>query len=618
VEAMTTIMPGPDQPMFDDLAPTTTGPVSSPTSPTRDRGPARDHDRTRGRSGRSGRRGRRGRASDADTGTRPVRGGRGRARGASHHPGQCQADGTRLPLRTVTSPVPLTRENVAHRVDVDPTIALTEDMRVLWDQAADESRRAARLYDTLAPYWGDRENEFSDPDDGQLADMTIAAARRCSINQAHRLIRRAHRSVDLLPAVHERLADGELPATWHEQILARTSDFTDREMDLVDEAISTWELTLAPEQFLLELRRLVVMILDLRETPPYLDPAARRRVDLMPPKDDGTGTLQVTGPIPETLAYVRRLDQAARAIQAAQRHALDARADAAMRGEQADVVIPMDVDEFVSATGRPLTLAQIRHQLVLTAEFDTDGVHVPAPAFRINLTIPALTLLGDDNEPGVLDGTIPVPADMARALAANDPVWYRVLTDPCTGQFLPLPADRYQATASMREHLRLRGPVCSVPGCGRPTGDWIEFDHIQEYDRTGNGNGGPTAVENLHPLCPIHHGLKTRQRIDPVRQTPEQSPTRTHGTRWTLAERVDMFIADTSDLTIDETVTAYQNAWQDHQTRVAQHQRLHEQQHPPRGDHPLENTSPNPDPSTDPDPGPGSSPPRDSLPPPPF
>jgi hypothetical protein len=438
VEAMTTIMPGPDQPMFDGLAPTTTGPTDS-LEHARGRGPARDHDRTRGRSGRSGRRGRRGRASDADTGTRPVRGGRGRARGASHHPGQCQADGTRLPLRTVTSPVPLTRENVAHRVDVDPTIALTEDMRVLWDQAADESRRAARLYDTLAGYWGDRENEFSDPDDGQLADMTIAAARRCSIDQAHRLIRRAHRSVDLLPAVHERLADGELPATWHEQILARTSDFTDREMDLVDEAISTWELTLAPEQFLLELRRLVVMILDLRQTPPYLDPAARRRVDLLPPKDDGTGTLQVTGPIPETLAFARRLDQAARAVHDAQQHALDQRLHAALDGKDTDIPIPFDIDGSVSATSRPLTLAQIRHHLVLTARFDTDGIHVPAPGFRINLTIPALTLLGDDNEPGILDGTIPVPADMARALAANDPTWYRVLTDPCTGNSCRFP-----------------------------------------------------------------------------------------------------------------------------------------------------------------------------------
>jgi hypothetical protein len=606
---MTTTVPGPDQPMFDDLTPTTT----SPAGTGRDRGRSRNGGTGPGRADK-----------------RPVRGGRGRARGVSHHPGGHAADGTRQPLRTVTSPAPLTRQNVAGRVTVDPTIALTSDMRALWDQAADEARRTAHLFDTLAPYWGDRDNEFSNPDDAHLADMTIAAARRCSITQAHRLIRKAHRSVHLLPAIHERLADGELPATWHEQIITRTSDFTDSEMDLVDEAISTWELTLTPEQFLLELKRLVVMILDLRATPPYLDPAARRRVDLLPPTDDGTGTIRMVGPIPETLAYVRRLDQAARAVHDAQQHALNQRLQAALDEGDTDIPIPFDVDGSVSETSKPLTLAQIRHHLVLTAQFDTDGVHVPAPGFRINLTVPALTLLGTDNQPGILDGTTPIPADMARTLAADNPTWFRVLTDPCTGAFLPLPADRYQATSAMREHLRLRGPVCSVSGCGRSTGDWIEFDHIQEYDQTGNGHGGPTSVENLQPLCPMHHAMKTHGRIDPVREPLEQAPGPVAGTRWSIDERIAMFIADTTDLATEQDVDAYQNAWRDHQARVARHHQLnHEQQAPPpESTRPDQQSEDPPDQQTA---RPGTTPsnsapprdeppsaPRDTLPPPPF
>src|SRR5699024_12565767 len=67
-----------------------------------------------------------------------------------------------------------------------------------------------------------------------------------------------------------------------------------------------------------------------------------------------------------------------------------------------------------------------------------------------------LTLLGGSEEPGMLEGTIPIPAAMARELAGESEAWYRVLTDPCSGAFLPLPAQRYTPTRAMLEHLRLR------------------------------------------------------------------------------------------------------------------------------------------------------------------
>ena len=64
----------------------------------------------------------------------------------------------------------------------------------------------------------------------------------------------------------------------------------------------------------------------------------------------------------------------------------------------------------------------------------------------------------------MLEGTIPIPPAMARELAGQSTTWYRVLTDPCTGAFLPLPAERYTPTRAMLEHLRLRSSTCAVPG----------------------------------------------------------------------------------------------------------------------------------------------------------
>jgi hypothetical protein len=481
--------------------------------------------------------------------------------------------------RRARGPIPITRATAAKRVAALPTVELSDRVRRLWDQAADASRRLAIQYSDLAPYWGGRDLEGADRDRAEVADMTIAAAYQLTLRKARFLIRDAHRSVDLLPGVCERLADGELATDWHHQILTRTGDFTDAEMGLVDEEVAVWDLAMTPEGFTRELKKLVTRILARRALPPDLAPENQRRVEALPARDDGTGCVRVIGPIPEMLAYMRRLDQAARAVQLAQQQAFQARVDAALADgdvDPASIPVPFDPDRTVAETGRPLSLAQIRERLVLTARFDTDGVPVPAARFRINVTIPALTLLGADDEPGMLDGTIPIPAAMAKDLAAGEPTWYRVLTDPSDGEFLPLPADRYQPTAAMREHLRLRHSTCTVPGCGRPVRDGVEFDHIDEYDRTGQGDGGATEVENLHGLCMVHHGMKTGRVIDPIRAGSDESPSGVPGIWWELSDQIRWFTQDHTDLATTDTATAYENAWRKHRECRERHEHAHD------------------------------------------
>ena len=46
-----------------------------------------------------------------------------------------------------------------------------------------------------------------------------------------------------------------------------------------------------------------------------------------------------------------------------------------------------------------------------------------APAHRINVVVPVLTLMGLDDAPATYDGVVPLPAGMARRLAAGEEVW---------------------------------------------------------------------------------------------------------------------------------------------------------------------------------------------------
>src|SRR5699024_7817895 len=128
---------------------------------------------------------------------------------------------------------------------------------------------------------------------------------------------------------------------------------------------------------------------------------------------------------PEILAQWKRLDESARAVQQAQRTAL-----------REGTPIPHDPDDRVRETGRALPLRELRFALLSGAGLDLEGVTVPAGRFRLNLTVPALTLLGASDEPGMLEGTIPLPPSMARSLAGNEQTWYRVLADGATGAFL--------------------------------------------------------------------------------------------------------------------------------------------------------------------------------------
>lgn len=120
----------------------------------------------------------------------------------------------------------------------------------------------------------------------------------------------------------------------------------------------------------------------------------------------------------------------------------------------------------------------------------------------INVTIDLPTLLGLSNNPGQLEGHGPIPASVARKLAA-DGKWRKFVTDPLTGNLLDMGRNQYVPSQYLVDFLTARDRTCRFPGCSQPAriGD---IDHALSWEE-----GGETNPANLGFLCRRHHRLKT-------------------------------------------------------------------------------------------------------------
>ncbi len=69
----------------------------------------------------------------------------------------------------------------------------------------------------------------------------------------------------------------------------------------------------------------------------------------------------------------------------------------------------------------------------------------------------------------------------------------------------------YTPTDRIREHVIVRDRTCVFPWCGR-NARRCDLDHVDPLRPRPPEPGGPTATDNLAPLCRRHHRLKTRGR----------------------------------------------------------------------------------------------------------
>lgn len=159
----------------------------------------------------------------------------------------------------------------------------------------------------------------------------------------------------------------------------------------------------------------------------------------------------------------------------------------------------------VANPGDPRLLDQLRADLfcdlLLTGEASGDP-HAGVDGIRpeVSIVIPALTLLGEGDEPASILGRGPIGLADARRMAGKVPSLVRIITDPVTDQVLA--TDNYRPGEQLRRYLRMRDGRCRYPSCNRSA--WrCDIDHTIPYSE-----GGATAAGNLSHLCQGHHTIK--------------------------------------------------------------------------------------------------------------
>ncbi|MHA6622019.1 HNH endonuclease signature motif containing protein [Pseudonocardia sp. DLS-67] len=138
---------------------------------------------------------------------------------------------------------------------------------------------------------------------------------------------------------------------------------------------------------------------------------------------------------------------------------------------------------------------------------ETDpGARVPAPRPvnpgkpLVQVLMPFTTLLGLDEQACELAGHGPIPAGLAREIAA-DATLKRLIYDPLSGALLDHGRTSYRPPAALADFVRARDQHCRGPLCRRRAID-SDLDHIIPYPK------GPTGDKNLMAGCGHDHHAK--------------------------------------------------------------------------------------------------------------
>ncbi|MGH4024606.1 MAG: DUF222 domain-containing protein [Pseudonocardiaceae bacterium] len=135
----------------------------------------------------------------------------------------------------------------------------------------------------------------------------------------------------------------------------------------------------------------------------------------------------------------------------------------------------------------------------------------------VSVIVPISTLLGLDQHPGELVGYGPIPAHLAREIAAEG-TWRRLLTDPASGVLLDHGRTTYTPPAGLADFVRARDVYCRHPGCGQRAAT-ADLDHHVPWP------DGPTSAHNLYAYCRHHHLTKTLAPGWRVDQHPDDTVT---------------------------------------------------------------------------------------------
>ena len=354
--------------------------------------------------------------------------------------------------------------------------------------------------------------------DKQWVREDVACALRLSAVTASDRLELA-KALTRLPATLDLLERGGI-TTHHARHLAQTVLTLD---DPSATAVETAVLGKAPEQILASFKRAVRKAV-LRAAPKraeqrHQEAMTQRRVVRTPDADGMSGIWML---LPDTGAstFMTAVNALACRVDRDDKRTADQR--------RADAVVQLAIDTLTGTTSG-----------------DLPREHGMRPSVQV--TVALSTLLGLDEQPGDLDGHGPIPASVARRIAADQTgTWRRLVTDEM-GRLLDYGRNTYRPPKDLTEHVIARDRTCRFPNCNRKASR-CEVDHRRPWEQ-----GGATNEANLDALCSRHHHGKHEAGWTPKRRpdgaTEWTSPTGHNYVEQAATYPIDQTTAYTADRT---------------------------------------------------------------------
>jgi hypothetical protein len=385
---------------------------------------------------------------------------------------------------------------------------------IAWAQAR-QAREMTRFIDSATVRnraLGAYDSQAHDSAVAEVGLMLSASARTaaCRVGEAWSLCTR-------LPATLAALETGRITLGKARIIDAETLNLSDEHTAAVEQQVLVKARQQTPGQVRAATRR-AVLVTDPAAAQHRAQRAHRERGVQMWPEPDGMATLCAYLPAADAVGVFAVLDEHARhAGVAGDRPGMDARrADALV--DLVDLVLnPTGLHSEATSATREQPTSRSRNSSPATDD-DVHTADVTGPVgcrcecgrcrrgggVDVRVTIPYTALLGADDQPGEIAGYGPIPAAVARDLAARG-TWRRILTDPTTGRPLDYGTTRYRPPAHLAGLVITRDQTCQFPGCRVPA-HRCDLDHNIPYNPTDGT--GPTNEFNLGPRCRGHHQVK--------------------------------------------------------------------------------------------------------------
>ncbi len=319
--------------------------------------------------------------------------------------------------------------------------------------------------------------------DKQWVKEDVACALRLSAQTAADRLEFA-KAMTRLAATLDLQERGEI-TVHHSRHLAETVMTLD---DDTATAVETSVLPKAPEQVLANFKRSVrKAVLSLAPKPAeerHVEAVKQRRV-VRTPVADGMSEIWMLLPDTGATTFMTAVDALARRVPCDDDRTSDQR--------RADAVVQLALNTLHGSVSDELPRE-----------------HGLRPSVQV--TVALSTLLGLDEQPGELTGSGPIPAAVARRIAADQTgTWRRLVTDE-TGRLIDYGRSTYRPPKDLADHVIARDRTCRYPHCNRQA-RLCDLEHQIPWE-----DGGETNEANLNAICSRHHHAKHEAGWQPDRQ----------------------------------------------------------------------------------------------------